>query len=347
WVTAPQEELVRQGILQLSPSAWVEIRVPEDEEEPPILLQNHPLIEPFEGVISLFSLPKYREADPNLVMGISYWILFGMMLADAGYGLVLGVLTFGLLRIYSPPEGRKSLIWMLALCSISTTIWGVLFGGYFGEALFPPLMFSPMDNPINALILCYGLGFMHILTALTMKIMGMVKQGQALDAFFDVGMWIFVLVGAVLFAVPGLAFLAPVVFGFGIAGIILTHGRSNNGIIGKLMGGLGSLYGITGYLADILSYSRLFALGLTGGVIAMVFNIIGGLILEIPAVGIPVGVILLVTLHAVNLVLSTLSSYVHTGRLQFIEFFGKFYEGGGRAFKPFAYKLKYGRLSLK
>ena len=345
WLPAVAESEVRNQLDAITDSYWWEARDPLDEEQPPTLLENHPLAQPFEGITALFSLPNYREADITNWMAITYWILFGIMLGDFGYGLALFVLTFAILRVYQPPEGKKSLIWMLNYCGISTMIWGALFGGYFGESLLPPLLFNPMENPINALILSYGLGVLHILIAMFLKIKALVKEGKALDAFLDVGMWVIVIFGCIMFALPPTSGIALNVVLFGMAGVVLTHGRSSPSFFGKIAGGFGSLYGISGYLSDVLSYSRLFALGLTGGVIGMVFNIICAMVLEIPILGIPIGLVLLLALHTVNLVLSSLGSYVHTCRLQYIEFFGKFYEGGGRAFKPLAYKLQYGRLT--
>ena len=348
WIRANDENLVRQAIQSVSETYWVDIRDAVEGEAPPTYLENNGLVQPFEQITNLFSPPNPSETDPNTVMGFFYWLLFGMMLSDAGYGLVLGIFAFGAYFLTKPEEGKKSMFWMLGLCSISTVFWGIMFGSYFGEEIIPHVLVSPMNDPITMLILCYSLGFIHLMAGMLMKAYELVKNGQALDAFLDVGMWIFLLVGLIMFVVPPVASIAPYVAGFGALGILFTHGRAESGIVAKLGGGFMSLYGVTSYLADVLSYSRLFALGLTTGVIAMVFNIIGGMIAEISLFGIPIGypiaAVFLVALHAANLVLNALGAYVHTSRLQFIEFFGKFYSGGGRLFKPLAAKLRYGRL---
>ena len=348
WLQAHDEAEVTKAIEASTSVRWLEIRDPLDEEEPPVIMKNNGLVQPFEQITNLFSPPSYRETDPNPVMGFFYWLLFGMMLSDAGYGLVLSIFSFFMYYKTKPANGKRSMYWMLGLCGISTIFWGIMFGSYFGEEPIKHVLVSPMSDPITMLILCYSIGFIHLVAGMLMKAYELVKQGQPLDAFLDVGLWIITLVGIVFYVIPPLAGIAPYTLGFGCLGIIFTHGRSEKNIVAKLGGGLMSLYGITSYLADVLSYSRLFALGLTTGVIAMVFNIIGKMILEISVFGIPIGLVIgavfLVALHLANLVLNALGAYVHTSRLQFIEFFGKFYNGGGRLFNPLNIKTRYGRL---
>ena len=277
-----------------------------------------------------------------------------MMLSDAGYGLLLAIGGFLVLKFTNIRGSMRNMVKMFAICGISTVVWGFLFGTFFGDAVgvisstffnssltLPPLWFDPVSDPITLLIVSFAVGFIHIMVGLGLKMFMLIRDGHYFSAIFDVGCWMLLLAGipVVLFNAPaGIAFIAV-----GAVGLILTQGRDKKGIVGKIIGGVGSLYGITGYMSDILSYSRILALGLSAGVIGSVFNKLGSL-------GGPniIGVILFIVIfaigHLLNLALSTLSAYVHASRLQFIEFFSKFYESGGRKFDEFGIQLKYTEL---
>ena len=243
---------------------------------------------------------------------------------------------------------------MFAICGISTVVWGFLFGTFFGDAVgviastffgssltLPPLWFDPVNDPITLLIVSFVVGFIHILVGLGLKMFMLIRDGHYFSAIFDVGCWVLLLIGipVVLFSVPvGIALIAV-----GAVGLILTQGRDKKGILGKIIGGVGSLYGITGYMSDILSYSRILALGLSAGVIGSVFNKLGSLG-GANIIGVILFIVIFAVGHLLNLALSTLGAYVHASRLQFIEFFSKFYESGGRKFDEFGIQLKYTEL---
>ena len=189
------------------------------------------------------------------------------------------------------------------------------------------------------------LGIIHIYVGMLMKAIMLVKEKKIFDAICDILFWYLLLTGVFMLVIPIVAgdigiwsvvgkYLAII----GVIGVLLTGGRKEKNIIKKFTKGLSSLYGITSYFSDVLSYSRLMALCLSTGVIAQVVNLLGGLVGPIPAV--IVGIIG----HGFNLANSALGSYVHTSRLQYVEFFGKFYEGGGKEFTPFKYKNKYTRI---
>lgn len=337
---------------------FYDIQIPEEEEEVPVLLHNSSVATPFEAVTNMYSLPSRKDIDPTTILAPFYFIFFGMMLSDAAYGIILSALCAFVLKKYKPEGTIYKMFKMFFYCGISTFIWGALFGGWFGnfftvaaatlfgkELVINPIWFNPMDNPMKLLIFSLILGAIHLFVGMGIQAYMSVRDGHPVDAICDIGLWYVLLIGLVLFGVggsvaPALASTGKVMSIVGVVGILLTGGRKKKGIIGKITGGLGSLYGITNYLSDILSYSRLLALGLATGVVAQVINTLGSL-----AGGGVVGAILLTVALVFgtifNLAINALGAFVHSCRLQYVEFFGKFYTGGGREFRPFERKTKY------
>ena len=344
-------------------TAHIEIRDPEEGEDVPVLLKNNAFVSPVEDITASYSLPGPGEVDPNPVMAFFYYLFFGMMLSDAGYG-VLMVIAILYLLIFRKPEGapRKNLLKFL-YCGLSTILWGALFGSWFGNIVYVvsgtffghavslnPVWFDPVQNPLLLLILSLVLGFLHVLAGMGIKFYTLWKNGHRGDAIMDVGFWWTVFAGILLIlsamVFPSLPILQAIgmwVAIAGAAGLVATQGRSSPHVAGKIMGGIASLYSITGYFSDILSYSRLMALGLVTGIIATVVNTIGAI--GGRSIG---GVLLFIVVflfgHAINIGINALGAYVHGNRLQYVEFFGKFYEGGGRPFKPFSMKMKHYKL---
>ena len=337
---------------------FYDIQIPEEEEEVPVLLHNSSVATPFEAVTNMYSLPSRKDIDPTTILAPFYFIFFGMMLSDAAYGIILSVLCAFVLKKYKPEGTIYKMFKMFFYCGISTFIWGALFGGWFGnfftvaaatlfgkELVINPIWFNPMDNPMKLLIFSLILGAIHLFVGMGIQAYMSIRDGHPVDAICDIGLWYVLLIGLVLFGVggsvaPALASAGKVMSIVGVVGILLTGGRKKKGIFGKITGGLGSLYGITNYLSDILSYTRLLALGLATGVVAQVINTLGSL-----AGGGVVGAILLTVALVFgtifNLAINALGAFVHSCRLQYVEFFGKFYTGGGREFRPFERKTKY------
>ena len=203
-----------------------------------------------------------------------------------------------------------------------------------------PLWFVPLNEPLKMLILCYVLGALHILSGMLFKIYLLARDGDWAGVVFDELSWLIMFAGFLCMAFvsgPIGKYLAIT----GAAIIVLFGGRSKKGIINRLLSGLFTLYSISGYLSDILSYSRIFALGLATGVIAMVINTIAKLLMTMGPVGMVAAVIVVFAGHSFNIVINILGAFVHSSRLQYIEFFGKFYESGGRTFLPLALRTKY------
>ncbi len=323
------------------------------DEPMPVLLRNNPVVTPFEVITEMYSLPRSDTIDPCGVMSPFFFIFFGMMLSDAGYGLAL-ILGCGYAMWKMRLEGAMDkLVRLMFICGFSTFVFGALFGGWFGNLLpaafglpVGPLWFDPVADPMRLLFISIALGGVHIVTGMAVKAYMLIRDGDILGAIFDVGFW-WVFLGGITLLVTDMFGVYPNTFGLylaagGAVGLILTQGRSEKNIFMKLFNGVASLYNITGYLSDILSYARLLALGLATGVIGTVFNTLGlmgggtksffGILL--------LAVVVLVG-HGFNLAINVLGSYVHASRLQYIEFYGKFYETGGEPFKPLKTKTKY------
>jgi len=339
WVRADKTDEVVKAVKGVTPAYDLNFVEPEEGEIPPTVMENGKFSRPYEFVTELYSRPKIGSLDPDFMMAPFHFIFFGMMLSDAGYGLVLTILLYVVLKLFKPQDSTGKLLTVIFFGGISTVIWGILFGGWFGLE-WRPLLFAPMKEPLKMLALCFGLGALHLGTGMCMKMYLEVKRGNVWAAIFDELSWLVMFLGLFLMA------LLPSEIGkylaiLGAATIVFTGGREKKGIIAKFFGGLLTLYNISGYVSDLLSYSRLFALGLATGVIAMVINTIAKMLWETGPVGIVVAVFVLVGGHIFNIIINVLGSFVHSSRLQYIEFFGKFYEAGGRAFTPLAIRTKY------
>ena len=348
----------------------IDIEEIKENEESPTLLSNNSFSASMEGIVESYGLPKKGEFDPTTIMSFFYVFFFGMMLSDAAYGAIIAVACFVILKKFPRmSRGMHQSIKMFLYCGISTLIWGILFGGYFGNIVdivsqkffgttvsIPALWFIPLNDPMKLLIYSMLFGVIHLFVGLGIKGYMCLKEKRTMDFFCDVVLWFMLLTGLILMLLPSEIFtsisqiqivfpdavnlLAKVLAIGGAAGILLMSGRDKKNPGLRLALGAYDLYNITGWLSDVLSYSRLLALGLATGVIASVINQMGSM-LPNNIVGVIFFVIIFIVGHTLNLAINLLGAYVHTNRLQFVEFFGKFYEGGGRAFHPFAPDTKY------
>ncbi|MDY4082575.1 MAG: V-type ATP synthase subunit I [Candidatus Metalachnospira sp.] len=361
WIPTGSSENVKK--LLDKHECYYEISEPIKNEETPILLKNNKFASPFEAVTEMYSMPLATEVDPTPIMAPFYFLFFGLMLSDAAYGIILSVACFALSKKFKFEGTMKKMITMFFWCGISTFFWGVLFGGWFGDALtvfsttflgreitINPVWIDPLKEPMTLLIFSLILGAIHMFVGMGMQAYMLIKDKKPWDALFDIGLWYLLLIGLVLFGVgsmmtPALSSIGKWMAIIGAVGIIVTGGRNKKGF-GKITGGFGSLYGITSYLSDVLSYSRLLALGLATGVVAKVVNILGSLAGS-GIVGIIVFIAVFLFGTVFNLAINALGAYVHSCRLQYVEFFGKFYSGGGRAFSPLSGKTKFFKIINK
>lgn len=320
----------------------------EDDPDVPILLENSKFTTAFESLTSMYALPKYNEIDPTPFFAVFHILFFGMMVADFGYGLLIFLGTFIALKFFNLAESQKVTIRFYFYGGIATMLWGLIFGSFFGGVISMPALIDPMTEYNRLLIISIALGIVHIFYALGIKAYINIRDGKPWDALFDTGFWYMALVGAIIMLLvyvdvvqSSMMEVAKWVMIAGMVGIVLTGGRDSASIGGKIGGGLYSLYGITSYIGDFVSYSRLMALGLSGGYIAYAINLMVGMLMGIGVLGATAGVVVFVVGHLFNLFLSALSGYVHSIRLTYVEFFGKFYEGGGKTFKKLISQTKY------
>ena len=347
----------------------VAVEVMDAEDDAPILLKNAYVTEPVETVVKTFAMPRKGEIDPTSIMAFFYYVFFGLMLSDAAYGLIMVIgCGLALAKFKNMELGMKKSLRMFMYCGISTTFWGVMFGSYFGDAVavvsstffghevtIPPVWFEPVNDPMRMLMFSFLLGIIHLFTGLGVKLYQCIKAKDYMSALTDCIFWYMLVGGGIVYlfhvdmflSMAGLstklptvwANVAAIIAAAGALGIILLSARS--GSAGKrLAKGAYALYGVTSWLSDILSYSRLLALGLATGVIATVFNKMGSMFGG-GIIGAIIFILVFAVGHTLNIGVNLLGAYVHTNRLQFVEFFGKFYEGGGREFKPFAANTKY------
>ena len=351
YIPADKENNFKELLEKLSASkVYLEIEdAKKDDPDVPIILKNNKIASLFESVTKMYALPKYDEVDPTFILSIFYWIFFGMMVADFAYGLILFVGSgIALMTLKFNDSTKKFLKFFFAL-SFSTMIWGLIYGSAFGDLItLPTQILDSSKDFMTVLMLSLAFGGVHLAFGLGMKAYVLIKNGMPMDAFYDVFLWyltlttvILVIVGKVITLpsiVNTIAFYGMIV---GMLGIIAFGARDSKSIAGRIAGGLYSLYGITSYIGDFVSYLRLMALGLAGGFIAVAINIIVKMLVGGGIVGIIFGVIVFVFAQLFNIFLSFLSAYVHTSRLMYVEFFSKFYEGGGKAFKKFRSENKY------
>lgn len=342
-------------------TASITFSEPTDDEDVPVLLENSNFSAPLESITKMYDMPSKKDIDPTSVMSFFYYLFFGMMLSDAGYGLVMVIGTIFALKKFNLESSMKKTLVMFRNCGVSTLIWGALFGSWFGDVIqvvgreyfgkeigSVALWFEPIDDPITLLLFSFGLGIIHLFFGVGVSFKMAWNDGRKLDAFLDTIPVYLTVLGAAPFGagifidVPKyLTSIGKYLLLVGVILLVLTQGRSSKSIFGKFFGGLYALYNTaTGYLSDILSYSRLLALGLATGSIAGVINLIGTMPQNMVIKTILFIVVFIIG-HTANMAINLLGAYVHTDRLQFVELFSKFYSGGGREFEPLTANTQY------
>ena len=349
WASVPELPALESALAKFD--CAYELTEPSVEEYPqvPVELRNSKLVRPINMVTEMYSLPAYGAIDPNPLMAPFFIVFYGMMMADMGYGLVMMLLSFIVIK-KTKPNGptMRYMMPLMGLCGVSTFIWGALTGGFFGDlipqlrsvltgvdpaAVGLPKLFDPLTNAIQILIGSLILGAVQVFVGMIVSMVKQIRRGEAMAALCNEGAWF------LAFIAIGIGFALGNVTG-GLIGalviLLLTQGYGKKGL-GIITGIFGSLYnGITGYFSDILSYSRLMALMLAGAVVAQVFNQLGAMTGNIVTF-----IIIAFLGNAINFALNLLGCYVHDLRLQCLEFFGRFYEDGGKPFRPLNISTKY------
>jgi len=348
WVPEARWPEVEQALAPYPHACTLTDPAPEDYPKVPVQLKNNWFTKPLNMVTEMYSLPAYGSVDPNPLMAPFFILFYGMMMADMGYGLVMLLLGLLLVKKKKATGTMGHMGGLLLLCGVSTFAFGVITGGFFGDFLTQlfnliepgsnfalPALFTPLEDTMMILIGSMCLGAVHIITGMAVSFVRKLRAGQFMDALWEEITWWVVFAGGAL-AVLGVTNLVLI-----LGGIMVLAGPLITGTgMGRITGIFGSLYNhITGYFGDILSYSRLMALMLAGSVIAQVFNTLGA---------IPGNIILFLVIsflgNALNFALNLLGCYVHDLRLQCLEYFGKFYEDGGKPFRPLDMNTKYHNL---
>lgn len=352
WIDTEEKEVFIQTVHQYLEEdqvylSFAEPTKEEIQEEVPTKLRNHPLVAPFELLTEMYSLPKYEEIDPTPWMTPFYLVFFGMMVADIGYGLVMLLATVLVQKLTVLPRGMERFVKFFQILSIPTIIWGLIYSSFFGQPLPKELFGLKLPFPIlsttedvnTILILSVVFGLIQIFVGLFVAGKEHIKRKEYLSAISEGFAWQGIL-GGIGLAAAGALLLHNSLVTYGGAALAVVSAlcilavpiiQSSSKVKGAAKGAY-NLYGITGYIGDLVSYTRLMALGISGGSIAAAFNM---LVAFMPPVArFSIGILLIIALHALNMFLSLLGAYVHGARLQYVEFFGKFYTGGGRAFNP-------------
>ena len=343
WVPADAAEKVSAKIRKLSPACALEIADPGAEETPPTLLRNGPFATAFEPVVEGYSLPDYRGIDPTAIMAPFYACLFGMMVSDAGYGLLMAIVLPLFVKIKKIKRENAKMLDLLTWGGVATVIWGLIYNTVFG---FNPLpekywLLDAVNNSLPVMGVCIGVGALHLFAGLGVGAYMNFKRGQPLAAVADQIAWGTLIIGLGLLLLPQTAQIGTVLALVSAGIILLFTKRGEKNPFKRVIGGLGALYGITSWVSDLLSYMRLFGMGLATGVIGLVFTQLIGMVWSGGIAGKVIGAVLFVACHLFNLGINALGAYVHSCRLQYIEFFGKFYEDGGKPFRPLASHPKY------
>lgn len=379
WVREDEVEKTEETIRSVTDAYSFETRDPIEGEEPPSVVKNNKFVKPFEEVQTLYSRPAYGTIDGTPYMTPFYILLFGLMLSDTGYGILLMLGSWLYIKKKKPTGMSAGISRVLFWGGLSTIVWGVLTGSFFGITrtdtsggvftiigqffdrigIFPAWI-DPMKNSMAMLGLCFGLGILHIVAGYLVGAIDRFSKGDWKSAVFDQISWVLITLGLVIGFLPAITGMAGspinlpkavtmpalIAAAVGAAMVVLFKGREKKNPLKRFVSGLGGLYDITSVLSDILSYARLFALGIATGVIGQVFNMLSNMLtgssnIVLAILGAILCIVLVIALHTFNVAINALGAFVHCARLQYVEYYGKFYESGGKEFRPLSYNTKH------
>jgi len=366
YVREQDASALEKAFKQEHPDALLIFEDPDPKEEDiPVSLSAPKWVRPIGLLVEMFGLPSYGGFDPSPFLLFNFYLFFGICFSDVGYGLMLIATSAYLISRTKDYQGVNLFARILFLAGCSTVVFGALLGSWFGDLYKPEFLgeenlllklqrrfaiLDPMGKPVEALAIALLIGMANQFYGIILKAYSSLRQGDLAGAVFDGLLWLITLPGLVIMATRLFMDTPPYVFRLGMwlflagaAGLVLTQGRGAKNPLARILTGIVSLYGIVGsygctaFIGDTLSYGRLLALGLTTSIVAQTFNMMARMLKPIPHVGWFFFVLLLVVGHVFNFLISLLGAFVHSMRLIFVEFFGRFYEGGARPFQPLGF----------
>ncbi|MFH1392553.1 MAG: V-type ATPase 116kDa subunit family protein [bacterium] len=349
WVQKNTVSKLRKKIRKISPEIILKKEKITKKDKPPVIIANKSFVAPFEIVTGIYGLPKFGELDPTPFLAPFFILFFALCLTDAGYGLIMAIVSVLAIIIMKIPKQNQKFFRLLIYAGIMTFFIGAVFGGWFGidlnslpessvkDFLLKIRLINPMTDTLLFMGLTFVLGFIQVWFSQIVKLYHGIKiknKAQMLES----SAW-----AVFLLSLPASALLKtfwPAIICF-LFLIMLTN-LNIKIFLRPFIGVISVLQGLIGFMSDILSYSRLMALGLATGIIGFIINIIAGIFRDmIPVLGWGIWVLALIGGHLFNIGINALGGFIHSARLQFVEFFPKFLEGGGKKFEPFEYKTKF------
>lgn len=335
WAIKEAIPILEEKVGKISPYFLLEELLVLEGENPPVILKNKGLVDSFGVVTNIYGLPKPEEPDPTPYLAPFFALFFGLALSDAGYGLLLIIFPLIAKKLLKG-LGVDRFLNLFIIGGIVTVLAGVFTGTFFGTELIAKYrLIDPMVDPIGTLLVILALGAFQIFVGLLIGMIWSIKKGNFKEGLGSKGGSVVFFMGVFLFALTNLPIF--IFIGLGLLFLMNIVFSTAENVFLKVISGAGAIYGVVGYFSDILSYSRLLALGLATGIIGMVINMIALLfkdMVPVPGLNWLIAFIVLVFGHTANLVINTLGAFIHSTRLQFVEFFSKFMEGGGKCFKP-------------
>jgi len=356
---------VEAALRQQFPSSMIVVEDPPPGEDVPVSLSPPRAAGPLRLLVEMFGLPSYQGFDPSPFLVVNFYLFFGICFSDVGYGLLLVLTSAYLARRTRYYRGVNLLARILFFGGCSTILFGALLGSWFGDLYTPQylgegnalqwiqqrlVVLDPVAKTVNALVIALFIGMCNQFYGILLKMYGALRYKDWMTAISDGLFWLISLPGFVILVSALFVELPPLLFRIGLGlfalgslGLVLTQGRDVKNPLGRLLTGVVSLYGILGsygytaFIGDTLSYCRLLALGLTTSIVAQSVNMLAGMVRGTPVLGALLFLAVLVVGHAFNFLISLLGAFIHSMRLIFVEFFGRFYEGGARPFQPLGF----------